>query len=136
MIMAEHGVLRPDRSPSPAPVIRGGVDPMAAIVAVLALWFVSCAVFNDLTPRMIVALNGASCEARPDHTFCPSNKELRAELSETDKISCGETCGAKENSCMPAAGECFSDGTVGVTMIELSITIVRCASVAIPVVPR
>ena len=88
----------------------------AAILAVLAFWFVSCAFFNDLTPRMIVALNGRSCLARGEegHVFCPQDG--------SGPSSCGE-CGSAENGCMAPSGDCLADGTVGVTMIELTITI-------------
>eukprot|EP01051_Picozoa_sp_SAG22_P022405 SAG22_NODE_5351_length_1031_cov_1.793991_1_plen_179_part_10 len=103
---------RPSASASPA-----------AILAVLAFWFVSCAFFNDLTPRMIGALNERICDSRgAGHTFCAKNS--------TGQVpdGCG-TCGLSEHGCLAPAErhvvgrECVAEGTVGVTMIELAITI-------------
>lgn len=51
------------RSPSPAKTTSQAVAQPAsvkAIVAVLAFWFASCAIFNHLTPQMVGALKKAT----------------------------------------------------------------------------
>ena len=60
-IPSEHGVMRSDclaLVPETAAVVDASST--TTIAAVLAFWFVSCALFNHLTPQMVKALKAAT----------------------------------------------------------------------------